>query len=63
MVKLNVRMFLQKIPISILKEVAFVFLKLGILGFSGPAAHIAMMKEEVVERRKWLTKKEFLDLI
>jgi len=56
-------MFLQKIPISKLKEVAFVFLKLGTLGFGGPAAHIAMMKEEIVERRKWLTEEKFLDLI
>jgi chromate transporter len=56
-------MFLEKIPISILKEVAFVFLKLGILGFGGPAAHIAMMKEEVVEHRKWLSEEKFLDLI
>ena len=56
-------MFLEKIPISKLKEVAFVFLKLGTLGFGGPAAHIAMMKEEVVERSKWLTEEKFLDLI
>ncbi len=48
---------------NLLKEVAFVFLKLGTVGFGGPAAHIAMMKEEVVERRKWLTEEKFLDLI
>ena len=45
------------------KEIFKVFLKLGILGFGGPAAHIAMMREEVVVKRHWLTEKEFLDLI
>ena len=37
-----------------LKEVALVFLKLGFLSFGGPAAHTAMMEEEVVNRRKWM---------
>ena len=46
-----------------LKELAVVFLKLGILGFGGPAAHIAMMEEEVVARRGWLTRERFLDLL
>ena len=46
-----------------LKELARVFLKLGILGFGGPAAHIAMMEEEVVARRGWLTRQRFLDLL
>ncbi|AOZ98745.1 chromate efflux transporter [Flavobacterium commune] len=46
-----------------LKDLAKLFLKLGIIGFGGPAAHIAMMREEVVVRRKWLTEQHFLDLI
>lgn len=46
-----------------LKEIAKLFLKLGAIGFGGPAAHIAMMQEEVVEKRKWLTQQHFLDLI
>jgi chromate transporter len=44
-------------------ELAFIFLKLGTTAFGGPAAHIAMMKAEFVERRGWLTDAEFLDLI
>ncbi len=46
-----------------LKDIAKLFLKLGVVGFGGPAAHIAMMQEEVVEKRKWLTEQHFLDLI
>ncbi len=44
-------------------EVAALFLKLGIIGFGGPAAHIAMMEDEVVRRRQWLTRERFLDLL
>lgn len=46
-----------------LKEVLFLFLKLGLTAFGGPAAHIAIMHDEVVKRRKWLTDQEFLDLL
>jgi chromate transporter len=46
-----------------LREVAGLFLKLGITAFGGPAAHIAMMHAETVQRRKWLSDQEFLDLI
>ncbi len=45
------------------KEVAALFLKLGFTAFGGPAAHIGLMHNEIVERRKWLTDQEFLDLL
>ncbi|MGI9174533.1 MAG: chromate efflux transporter [Rhodothermales bacterium] len=48
---------------SSLGEIARLFLKLGVIGFGGPAAHIAMMEDEVVERRGWLSRQHFLDLI
>jgi chromate transporter len=48
---------------SPLREIALLFLKLGILGFGGPAAHIALMESEVVKRRRWLSHQEFLDLL
>jgi len=48
---------------SALRDVAAVFLRLGILGFGGPAAHIAMMKQEVVDKRHWLTEAKFIDLV
>jgi len=44
-----------------LTEIAFVFLKLGMIAFGGPAAHLAMMEEEFVRRRRWITQAEFLD--
>jgi chromate transporter len=44
-------------------EIARLFLRLGTTAFGGPAAHIAMMEDEVVTRRRWLTRAEFLDLL
>lgn len=46
-----------------LTELALLFLRLGLTAFGGPAAHIALMQQEVVERRSWLTREEFLDLL
>lgn len=48
---------------SKISEIAKLFLKLGIIGFGGPAAHIAMMQDEVVRKRKWMDEQHFLDLI
>lgn len=50
-------------PGSDLGEVAGLFLKLGLIAFGGPAAHIALMRQEVVDRRRWLSNQEFLDLV
>jgi chromate transporter len=44
-------------------EVVKLFLRMGFTAFGGPAAHIAIMHDEVVKRRKWLTEEEFLDLL
>jgi chromate transporter len=44
-------------------QIALLFLKLGMISFGGPAAHIAMMEDEVVRRRGWLSHEEFLDLL
>ncbi len=46
-----------------LREIASLFLKLGFTAFGGPAAHIAMMRQEVVIKKQWLSEQHFLDLI
>lgn len=46
-----------------LSELAALFLKLGTVAFGGPAAHIALMEDEVVRRRRWLTREQFLDYL
>jgi chromate transporter len=46
-----------------LRELALLFLRLGATAFGGPAAHIAMMQDEVVRRRRWLNEERFLDLL
>ena len=46
-----------------LRELAWLFGKLGCTAFGGPAAHIAMMEDEVVRRRRWMTHERFLDLL
>lgn len=45
------------------KEIAQLFLKLGFIGFGGPAAHIAMMQQEVVKKKEWMSEQHFLDLL
>ena len=46
-----------------LGEIAWEFLRLGFIAFGGPAAHIALMEEEFVRRRNWVTRERFLDLV
>lgn len=50
-------------PRGTLAEVAKQFLRLGFIAYGGPAAHVAMMEEEFVRRRGWLTRERFLDLL
>ncbi|NET48666.1 MAG: chromate efflux transporter [Merismopedia sp. SIO2A8] len=46
-----------------LKELALVFFRLGTIAFGGPAAHVAMMDDEVVKRRRWMSRETLLDLM
>ncbi|MBD2269180.1 chromate efflux transporter [Anabaena sp. FACHB-1391] len=54
---------MNKSSLNRLTEIAQIFLKLGIIGFGGPVAHIAMIEDEIVKRRQWLTQEHFLDLL
>ncbi|MFM5889095.1 MAG: chromate transporter [Dolichospermum sp.] len=54
---------MNKSSLNRLTEIAKIFLKLGIIGFGGPVAHIAMIEDEIVKRRQWLTQEHFLDLL
>lgn len=53
----------EQAPPGRLAELVRLFAKLGFTAFGGPAAHIAMMHDEVVTRRRWLDEQRFLDLI
>ena len=53
----------ERAPRTSLWEIARVFLRLGVVSFGGPAAHVALMEEEIVRRRRWLTREAFLDLL
>jgi len=46
-----------------LNELFFLFFKLGLIAFGGPAAHIAMVEDEIVDKRKWMSTQEYLDII
>jgi chromate transporter len=48
---------------TLLAEVAFLALRLGVTAFGGPAVHIAMLHDEVVTRRQWMSEEEFLDFL
>ena len=50
-------------PPGALREIAWLFLRLGATAFGGPAAHVAMMEDEVVRRRRWVTRERFLDYL
>jgi chromate transporter len=50
-------------PAARLREVAALFLRLGFTAFGGPAAHVALMEDEVVTRRRWVSREKFLDLV
>lgn len=50
-------------PATPLSELALLFLRLGATAFGGPAAHVAMLRDEVVNRREWMTDAAFLDLL
>lgn len=52
-----------RMPSRRLREIAHVFLKLGTISLGGPAAHVALMEDELVTRRQWVSRDDFLDLL
>ena len=50
-------------PPGTVRDLCLLFLRLGATAFGGPAAHVALMEDEVVRRRRWLTREAFLDLV
>ncbi len=50
-------------PRPLVREVALQFLRLGLVGFGGPAAHVGMMQQEFVRRRRWIDEQGFLDYV
>jgi chromate transporter len=52
-----------EVPRTRLRDLAILFLRLGTTAFGGPAAHIAILEDEIVRRRRWLTHDKFLDLL
>lgn len=50
-------------PVLSLWTLVRVYLKISLLGFGGPNAHLALMLDEVVERRRWLTRERFLEIV
>src|SRR6266404_9789972 len=50
----------RQVPLG---ELGLFFLRLGTTAFGGPAAHIAIMEDELVRRRRWLSREKFLDLL
>ena len=46
-----------------LRDLAVLFLKLGAISFGGAAAHIALIEAEIVRRRQWVTRQQFLDMV